>query len=292
MNNIPTLKPSTFKKALMSDYDHFNLDKNYFDDFFIHDLTKPVYNLKLPLPPHRKTVNDIIIIIKGEMVKSSGLDNFRVGKHTVFLLPAGQITTTTSVSKNIEGFYLHFSNDYLLSSLNFSFWLSRPILELTEEESERLHYLLTQLDKNYNGHFNHDLIKSYLNTILTEITHLSGSINRSNISNSEKIVTDFKMLLSEFCKSEHSVDFYSSKLNITPNHLNKCTKTVLNKTASHLISEMLILEAKVLMHQKKWNISELSYQLGFDDPSYFGRFFKKYTNQTPSDFLRMIDLSE
>ncbi len=292
MNNIPTLKPSTFKKALMSDYDQFYLDKKYFDDFFIHDLSKQAYNLKLPLPPHRKTVNDFIILTKGEMIKSSGLDNFKVNNNAVFLLPAGQITTTTSVSKNIEGYYLHFSSDYLISKLNFSFWLSNPILTLSQKDSERLKFLLTQIDQNYNDNLNLDLIKSYLNTLLTEITFLSGSQTRNTISNAEKIVSDFKMLLNEYCKSEHSVVFYSSKLNISPNHLNKCSKTVLNKSASNLISEMLVLEAKVLLHQQKWNISELAYQLGFDDPSYFGRFFTKHTNQTPTDFSKMIDLSE
>ncbi len=292
MNNIPTLKPSAFRKSLMSDYDQFYLDKKYFDGFFIHDLSKQVYNLKLPLPPHRKTVNDIIILTRGEMVKSSGIDNFDVGKNSVFLLPAGQITTTTSISEDIVGFYLHFSNDYLISNLNVSFWLTSPILKLTEDEKKRLEFLLVQLDRIYNDDFNLDLIKSYLNALLTEIKHLAGSIPKSKITNAEKIVADFKMLLAEFCKSEHTVDFYSNKLNVTVNHLNKCTKFVLNKSASSLISEVLILEAKVLIHQQRWSVSELSFQLGFDDPSYFGRFFKKHTNQTLTDFSKMIVLSE
>ncbi|TDK47926.1 AraC family transcriptional regulator [Algoriphagus formosus] len=292
MKSIPTLKPSTFKNSLMSDYDRFYLDRKYFDDFFIHDLSQQTYKLKLPLPPHRKTVHDLIMLTNGEMVKSSGIDNFKVGSNSIFLLPAGQITTTTNISKNIQGYYLHFSDDYLLRNLNFSFWLSNPVLKIREEETERLKYLLFQLDRIYRQSFNLDLIKAYLNTFLTEIFYLSGSERGQKLSNSEKIVSDFKMLLSEYCKSEHGLEFYSSKLNITSNHLNKCSKMVLNKTASKVISEVLVLEAKVLLYQQKWNISEIAFLLGFEDPSYFGRFFKKYTSHSPSDFLKMIDLSE
>ena len=110
---IPTLKPDNFKKLLMADVDHFQLDKPNFNDFYIHDLSKDSYKLKLPLPPHRKTVNDFILISSGTMTKSSGIDTYKVTKNSIFLLPAGQITTTTSISTKLEGFYCHFSNNFL-----------------------------------------------------------------------------------------------------------------------------------------------------------------------------------
>ena len=66
---IPTLKPDNFKKLLMADIDHFQLDKPNFNDFYIHDLSKDSYTLKLPLPPRRKTVNDFILITQGQWPK-------------------------------------------------------------------------------------------------------------------------------------------------------------------------------------------------------------------------------
>lgn len=226
------------------------------------------------------------------MTKSSGIDQFEVGNNSIFLLPAGQITTTTKISKNIEGYYLHFSNDLLIQKFDFSFWWAKPILTITKNEKERIFFLLAQIEKNYNENPNTQLIESYLHTFLTEISYLTGALNKNKLSTAEKIIVDFKLLLSKYCASEHKVEFYANQLNITANHLNKCAKNVLNKSASSLISESLILEAKVLLHQQKWNISELAYQLGFEDPSYFGRFFKKHTQKSPSEFLKMIDLSE
>ena len=277
----------------MSDYDNFKLDKGYFNDFFIHDLSKQAYKLKLPLPPHRKTVNDIILLTDGEMTRSSGLDTFIVRKNSLFALPAGLITTTSEISIDIKGFYIHFSDSYLQSNNSkFAEYIQTPILKADKNEVDRLTYLLKQIVRIYNDNFNFDLIKSYLNTFLTEINHLSEHTKKSKNSNAESIVISFKKLLSNYCTKEHSVGFYANKLNITSNHLNKVTKSVLNKSSSSIINEMLILEAKVLIHQDNQNIGELAYSLGFEDPSYFGRFFKKHTGHTPTEFAKMIDLSE
>ena len=107
----------------------------------------------------------------------------------------------------------------------------------------------------------------------------------------EKIVQRYNQLLLEYDTKEHAVSFYAEKLNITPNHLNKCVKLVLNKSASGLLNEMIILEAKVLMNQNPINVGELAFALGFEDPSYFTRFFKKHTGITPTEYYSKIDLS-
>ncbi len=293
MKPIPTLNPTTFWQLLISDYDHFKLDKGFFNDFFIQDISKQAYKLKLPLPPHKKTVNDIILLTDGEMTRSTGLDNFKVEKNSLFILPEGLITTTSEISNNLKGFYLHFSDSYLLSTNSkFAEYMQTPILKVEINEIDRLTYLLKQIERIYNENFNLDLIKSYLYTFLTEINYLSEHTKKTKLSTAEGIVISFKKLLANYCTKEHTVEFYANKLNITPNHLNKITKSVLNKSSSSIINEMLILEAKVHIHQSKQNIGELAFSLGFEDPSYFGRFFKKQTGYTPTEFAKMIDLSE
>lgn len=106
------------------------------------------------------------------------------------------------------------------------------------------------------------------------------------------ITFEFKKLLNYNVTEHSSVSFYSDKLNITTNHLNKSVKNTLEKSASSLINEMLILEAKVLMQKNYMSINEIDSEIGFEDISYFGRFFKKYTGTTPTDYRKLIDLSE
>jgi hypothetical protein len=76
--SIITLEPDKFTKLLMADIDHFQLDKPHFNDFYIHDLSKNAYTLKLPLP--RKIVNDFIFITSAAKVDISdivwGIDVF------------------------------------------------------------------------------------------------------------------------------------------------------------------------------------------------------------------------
>jgi AraC-like DNA-binding protein len=298
---IPTLKPDTFKKLLMADVDHFHLDKPNFNDFYIHDLSKENYKLKLPLPPHRKTVNDFILITSGRMIKSAGIDSYEVSKNSIFVLPVGQITTTTKVSDNLKGYYCHFSNNFLtdsksqidvLSQFPFLEWLNNPVLKFSNDEGEVLTRLLNRIETVYTQKTNYELIRSYIFTFLTELKLLFKTDTNKKISASERVAYEFKHHLTKHIKTEHEADFYAKQLNVSPNHLNRCVKTVFGKSASHIIAELLTLEAKVLLHQLSISINEVSFSIGFDDPSYFGRFFKKQTGYTPTAFRKLIDLSE
>ena len=115
MKPIPTIEPTFFKKFMMSYYDQILFDKKYYDDFFIHHLSKPVYELKLPILPHRQTVHYILLLTEGSMTKKAGIESYTVHKNSLFLLPKGQITDTTMFSEDISGYFIHFSDDYLIS---------------------------------------------------------------------------------------------------------------------------------------------------------------------------------
>ncbi|MBD3903318.1 helix-turn-helix domain-containing protein [Chryseobacterium sp. Ch-15] len=292
MKLIPTIEPSTFKKSMMYFYDQMLFGKKHYDDFFIHHLSKPVYELKLPILPHRQTVHYLIFLTEGSMTKKSGIESYTVCKNSLFLLPKGQITDTTKFSYDISGYFVHFSEDYLISkNFDFTEWMNIPVIGLAQEETVNLVNLLQRMEYVHNNDYNGGLLKSYLNVVLTEIFYISKNVAGKSLTTVEKIVQDYKRSLMANCTKERSTFFYAEQLHITPNHLNKCVKSVLNKSASELLNEMIILEAKVLMSENQLNISELAFAMGFEDPSYFGRFFKKHTKLTPSEYLSRIDLS-
>ncbi len=277
----------------MSEYVPLQLDKKLFNDFYIRSLSEQTYKLKLPLPPHRKTVNDFILLTKGSITKSSGLDNFKVAKSSICLLPAGQITTTTEITPDIEGYYCHFSDSYLVNTnIDLNDWMLKPIVLIEKNEMPPLIALLDRINFIYSNSANHDLIKAYLVTFLTELKFLSGGKTKTAFTASERIAHDFKKLVSQKVTRQTSVNEYAKELHVTPNHLNKSVKTTFGKSASAIVDEMLLLEAKVLMCQHTQSVSEVSFAIGFEDPSYFGRFFKKHTGMTPTEFRKLIDLSD
>lgn len=152
--------------------------------------------------------------------------------------------------------------------------------------------LLRRIEMIYTKSPNFELIRSYLFTFLTELKTNKSIQNKTVLSAAERIAYEFKQALARNVKSFRTIDQYAQLLNITPNHLNKCVKTVFGKPTSLIIDEMLVLEAKVLLHRLATAISEVGFEIGFEDPSYFGRFFKKKTGFTPTEFRRMIDLSD
>ncbi len=79
---------------------------------------------------------------------------------------------------------------------------------------------------------------------------------------------------------------YANKLHQTPYKLNKITKKLLGKTCSQLINEQILLETKRLLLATSNQINEIAYKLGFEDPAYFIRFFKKHTGHTPESFRK------
>lgn len=77
---------------------------------------------------------------------------------------------------------------------------------------------------------------------------------------------------------------YARQLAVHVNHLNKVLKEHTGKTTTDLISGRLVQEAKILLRQTDWTISEISYSLGFEEVAHFSNFFRKQTSLSPVAF--------
>ncbi|WP_316756527.1 helix-turn-helix domain-containing protein [Pedobacter aquatilis] len=292
LKDIPTIPNDGFK-TIMSYYDHKEYSKNNFNDFYIHGLSDDTYEIKIPLPPHRQHKHSIILVTNGSLIASSGFDDYTVNVNEMIVVPAGQITSLSYMSNDIMGFYLHFSPKYLSQTeFDFSDWLAQPLIKFSDTETAHLLVLLKRMQKLNEDETNTNILKSYLSTVLSEIKQSYDFRIKLNFPAHERITLEFKKLLNYSITHYRSASYYAEKLHITTNHLNKSVKATLGKSASSLIDEMLILEAKVLMRNSNIPINEIAFKLGFDDISYFGRFFKKHTEVTPTEYRKMIELSE
>lgn len=275
------------------DYDQKLFGKENFNDFFIHDLAAPNYKLKFPQPLYRNAAHSLMIVIHGKVIKSAGLDSYTVTNNSIHLIPAGHITSTVEMVKNTSGFWLHFSDSFLShTNIDISDWMAKPVIHFSENEMKNLIVLLQRMEVLNEDYQNTELIKLYLATFLVEVKKSADFTHRQQFTAAEKITLEFKRLLNLNVSKQKSVFAYAEQINISPNHLNKSVKSVTGKSASLLIDEMLLLEAKVLIRLNKMSFSEIAFEIGFEDPSYFGRFFKKHSGLTPTEFSKMIDLSE
>ncbi len=94
----------------------------------------------------------------------------------------------------------------------------------------------------------------------------------------------FKELIEENYIKEKSVSVYADQLNMSPACLNEVSKKTAGITAGEMIRNRVIDEAKQKLYATDLSGKEIAYSLGFDDPSYFSRFFKKYTGLTLKAF--------
>jgi len=100
----------------------------------------------------------------------------------------------------------------------------------------------------------------------------------------DNTIIRFKQLIEENYTKQKNVSPYAEMLNINASCLNELTKRTTGITAGELIRNRVIDETKKLLFSGSLSGKEIAFQLGFDDPAYFSRFFKKYTGNTLKEF--------
>lgn len=131
------------------------------------------------------------------------------------------------------------------------------------------------------------MIKALLKVFLLKLIQLKEEhFTRQDIN--EKRIYEFMLLLEMNYLNERTADFYADKLGISAKRLNQILKEKLDKTAVQLIHDRVVLEAKRQIIHSENTIKEIAFNLGFKDSSYFSRFFKQLTRQTPQEFQQNV----
>ena len=98
----------------------------------------------------------------------------------------------------------------------------------------------------------------------------------------------FRLLIEKNFVEMKSVSGYADLLHISSGHLNDTVNEATGKTASDLIHDRIILEAKRLLYHSEKTVKEIGYALNSDDPSHFAKFFKNHSGSTPEAFRQQI----
>lgn len=93
-----------------------------------------------------------------------------------------------------------------------------------------------------------------------------------------------KQLIGHYLLQEHAIGFYAEQLHLPVRQLNRICMQSTGLTLYGLLQERLLTESKILLRTSPLSAKEISHQLGFKDPAYFGRFFKKYMGMPPAMF--------
>lgn len=247
---------------------------------------------------HKHHYFEIIWLRNGEGIHEIDLYSYPYKGSVIYVLAPGQIHKIRqkissdgyiikflpSVFNDEESFF-----DTVLDSCIFNTVTSCPGILVPENMQEQLSRLFLNIEEEYKKHdtTSKDMYNSYLKLIIANINRAKKN------SNSEKLYKHdlhysqfrkFKIEIEKYYRKEHGVQFYADILNVETRLLNTISKKYINKSAREIIRERILLEAQRNLFNQSKSIKEISFELGFEDPAYFTRFFKKNKGLSPQNY--------
>lgn len=252
--------------------------------------------------PHKHNYYEVCFFTGGSGEHEIDFHTHEIISPSIHFLRPGQVHV---IRRGIEyqGYLLVFSEEFF--NLNFQNMEvipgyplitqldNGPILNLNKNEFRDFFQLIENIEKEL---LNEDeesdkIIVAYLKIFFLKLRQkFSKLVTTKNETSSSMrgLVYRFNQLIEENYAQIHHVKEYAEVLGESPINLNRAIKSVTGKTASEIIIDRLILEAKRLLIYSDLNNKEVAYKLNYEDPSYFARIFRRKTGLTPSAFRTQI----
>lgn len=248
--------------------------------------------------PHRIKFYMILFITDGKGVHGIDFQSYDYQKGSVLFIGNDQIHSWYE-NLDANGYLLLFTEEFLSSNqiifkdLSYTFpynsSLYKPIINLTNTENyNAFHSLVTYLFQEYNlpeTNVKQDILQNLLRTLLLKIQSHSTKEAKEVNSDLKELFIRFQRMLEEKITLTRNANDYCTSLKVSYRELNNVCKTLTNKTVKAFIDDTLILKAKRYLSERKNNISQTAYLLGFDEVTNFTKYFKKHTNLSPKEFI-------
>ena len=224
----------------------------------------------------------------------------------MFFTRPRQIIITRGLQLAEKGFAIHFHEDFLMGhslfteikKYNFFDYEIHEALHLSPREKEIMWSLYSKMEREYHDNpdeFSKSIILSHLDSMLkyAQRFYKRQFIDRKAISG--KTFKRFNDGLAAYIGNGDaagnglpSVNYLASQLNLSPKYMSDLLKQETGKTALELIHLYLISEAKNMIVAGDLSISEIAYELGFENPPYFSRLFRKEVGMSPKEFKNQL----
>lgn len=240
--------------------------------------------------PHRQDFYGLFYFTNTKGSHFVDFKEYEIKEGQLFLISNEQVHFFKNIEKTKGNIILFTSsfldNDWLIDQV-FETAIYNPFLSLNKEQRNYFHTLIKQINTIFfsNKKMKSEILKRYLEIILFEI-YQSNQERLTTKNNSYLRFITFKKDLKENFKTQKKVNFYAEKQNISPKTLNLAVRQTVDKSAKQFINEYLILSAKRLLINSTHTSSAIAYELGFDEPTNFTKFFKKAVNASPTMFRK------
>lgn len=284
-----------------------NLIKYKFKHGFKHEFEileiAPLFEEKKEIMtvPHRALFYQILCIEKGTGTHIVDFNPIKFSDNTIIFIPYNSVNMFDK-NGDYTGKSILFTNNFfcknkddlqfLTTSILFSDLYSTAKIQNYNNVSE-LNTFLNLMKKEFCREFDssqYNVLHNLLHLFLLQAERELKMQGNKEITKSPNldILIKFKKILEKEYNRNKVVKSYTSQLGITEKQLNKATSSILSKTPKQIIDERIILEAKRLLAHTNISVKEIAYDLGYNEPTNFIKYFKKKTNNTPAQFRKQF----
>lgn len=249
-----------------------------------HDISKP----------HRDNHCQLMLALNGQFKLNIDFENVEFTAPALLCVFPEEVHHIISV-QDPKGWMISFDpslvNKEVLQLLENK--INNPFL--LQQESNFCHQLTILMDliekiqaentNNYTQKSIHSLLNAVLSLTAGEIVS-NLSIDKTKENRGIVIKEAFINLTKEHFKNWKQPAQYASALSISISHLNDTVKSLTGVPVSVHIQEASIMEAKRLLYFTDNSVKEIAYEVGYNEPVYFGKLFKKVTHLTPLEFRK------
>ncbi|MCA4810358.1 helix-turn-helix domain-containing protein [Empedobacter stercoris] len=286
---------------------HLNLHQPTKKQFAMYDLGPYLEEYgERASKPHIHSFYQIIWFKKGKGKHFVDFKEYEVADNSIFFIAKDQVHYFDK-NQDYKGVLLNFNESFLVQkNSEVEFFLKCNIFNNLYQTpfccvnssinillDDYLRLIRIELEKE-NEFGKEELLRGYLKAFLIQVQRRKNEFERDN-EHASFLVDDKKMQLVKFItlvdenyKKGLTVMEYAEELHISTRTLSDLTNQFLGKSPSLIIQERIVLEARRLLLHSEMNINQIAYRLGFDDPSYFVKYFKKHVQVSPSEFRKSI----
>jgi AraC family transcriptional activator of pobA len=251
------------------------------------------------LIPHLHDYYSIFWIESGEAIHATEFVEYSLKQDTILFVPPG-LKHRMYIDKSVGGIYILFNEDFIQYNRKNHIPLKeyrlfnnpdfKSLITVSPEKRSKLRNITELIldEIQDSDDYSQDIVLNLLHLFLLESRRI---FDQQNLSPKEKqdstpdvTIIKFKQLIEENFTREKNVTPYAEMLNMNPSCLNELTKRTTGITAGELIRNRVIGEIKKLLYSSSLSGKEIAFDLGFEDPAYFSRFFRKYTGLTLKEF--------
>lgn len=301
-----TKKELQIELAQMAAINEFSADFSKFGEDYIFAHITPDVDFRATEIRSLIRFNSLSIILCREGNLHFEINNniYNVGEDSIVLLGPESAIKLLDTKLKCDFFMLFFSQQFLrdinieINAVDNRFLASRPqpVVQLSRKESLLLQDFMAILHKNaaFNrsdstSRYTKNISRCVMEAIVYHLMRIGSKLINSNIPQEKRTrrknyVKDFVSLVVQHHVDERSVTFYAKKLFISPKYLSLIVKETTGRSANQWIDDYVIIAAKRLLRYSGKNIQQTAYELNFPNQSAFGKYFKRITGLSPTEF--------